>query len=100
MGADLARLAVLALLHVLAFPTRVVLWAIRARRARAAFGRIAGGSLRCEFCREVNELDILARCGRCSFVAYGNRLWCPNCQFVARGFSCDHCQATIVVFRE
>lgn len=100
MGSELARLILLGVLHILALPTRLVVRAFRARRARALFRRIAGGTFRCPGCNEVNLLDILGICRRCGFTEYGNRLWCSNCSFLAIGFHCDHCRATIVVFPE
>lgn len=91
------RVLLLITLHVLAFPARIAFWIIKSVRAIREYRAISLGTVRCR-AGHVNELDILGRCRRCHLVSWGSRLYCAGCGLISRGFNCDTCQQTIIVF--
>ncbi|HXI12110.1 MAG TPA: hypothetical protein VNM92_05635 [Thermoanaerobaculia bacterium] len=91
------RYTTLALLYFCASPVYAILGfreAVKLWRTRTV---LREGAIACVHCGAANQLDVLARCGKCKTAEYGNRLRCSACGDTAKAFDCDACGVTIRV---
>ncbi len=91
------RIAILAILYVLAAPIYIARSVSRAVQLLVRFRTVETGVVVCPHCHNENPLDILATCRRCGVSEFGSRLRCSNCHQFAPGFACDFCGALIRV---
>lgn len=94
---SLLRLAILAILYMLAAPIYIARSVSRAVQLLVRFRTVEAGVVVCPHCHNENPLDILATCRRCGVSEFGSRLRCSNCRQFAPGFACDFCGALIRV---
>lgn len=98
MTRSLLRLLGLGILYALASPVLLVLGVKRFRNLWQLHAALRAGWVDCPSCGHRNPLNILARCRRCSFAEYGNRLQCSACKQTTRAFDCGRCGASIRVW--
>jgi hypothetical protein len=87
----------LGLLCLLASPVYVVLGVRKLVKLWRIRRTMQAGTVTCVHCGTVNQLDVLATCGKCKTTEYGNRLRCSACGDTVKAFDCDACGVTIRV---
>ena len=87
----------LALLYLCASPVYAILGIRKLTKFWRSASVMREGVIPCVHCGTANQLDVLARCGKCKTTEYGNRLRCSTCGDTATAFDCDACGVTIRV---